>query len=233
MINVDNEKNEKEGRVYEKCVATAEGSTVEISNPKVLADGALIVNIYYKRAVYTITYDPTAGDGEITTVTKKYGETITLKEAPTTLDDKQAFIGWNTKEDGTGTTYKANASYSKNGDVTLYAKWGQKVLVTYDANGGTVSTNSFTAIVGETYGSATTLEIPIKDGYKFSGWYTAKTGGTRVKSSTVVTNEEAHTLYAHWSAISIIDPTETTITITTVTETTDTKMTVEPTVTSM
>lgn len=40
-----------------------------------------------------------------------------------------------------------------------------------------------------------------RDGYKFEGWYTAKTGGTKVTDSTVVTNTVDHTLYAHWTPI--------------------------------
>ena len=35
-------------------------------------------------------------------------------------------------------------------------------------------------------------------GYSFDGWFTDKTGGTRVTSQTTVTNNRNHTLYAHW-----------------------------------
>lgn len=48
---------------------------------------------------------------------------------------------------------------------------------------------------GSTYGS---LPTPIRDGYTFEGWYTAKSGGNKVTSSTKVNTDKAHTLYAHW-----------------------------------
>ncbi len=37
------------------------------------------------------------------------------------------FIEWNTKEDGTGTSYKVGDQYIPNGDATLYAIWKKKV----------------------------------------------------------------------------------------------------------
>ena len=36
-------------------------------------------------------------------------------------------------------------------------------------------------------------------GYTFDGWYTAASGGTKVTSSTKLTNASNHTLYAHWT----------------------------------
>ena len=69
--------------------------------------------------------------------------------------------------------------------------------VSFNANGGSVSTSSKSVTVGATYG---TLPTPTYTGHTFSGWYTAKTGGTKVTSSTTCTNTANHTLYAHWSA---------------------------------
>lgn len=40
--------------------------------------------------------------------------------------DGYEFIGWNTKEDGTGTTYKANGTLTITGNTTLYAQWKAK-----------------------------------------------------------------------------------------------------------
>ena len=44
-----------------------------------------------------------------------------------------------------------------------------------------------------------TLPTPTRIGYTFNGWYTAESGGTQVTSSTLVTNANNHTLYAHWT----------------------------------
>ncbi len=68
--------------------------------------------------------------------------------------------------------------------------------VTFNANGGTVSPASQTVTFGSAYG---TLPTPSRKGYQFDGWYTAKTGGTKVDEDTIVTTFGGHTLYAHWT----------------------------------
>ena len=67
--------------------------------------------------------------------------------------------------------------------------------VTFNPNGGTVSTASKVVTIGSTYG---TLPTPTRTGYDFDGWYTQKTGGTKVDENTTVTTAANHTLYAHW-----------------------------------
>lgn len=42
---------------------------------------------------------------------------------PTPHRDGFDFVEWNTKADGTGTTYKAGDAFTTDGDVTLYANW--------------------------------------------------------------------------------------------------------------
>ena len=39
---------------------------------------------------------------------------------------------------------------------------------------------------------------PTRYGYDFQGWYTEETGGTKVTSDTIMTNESDHNIYAHW-----------------------------------
>ncbi len=62
-----------------------------------------------------------------------------------------------------------------------------------DANGGTSDT-AYYAEEGQAYGS---LPTPVRDGYQFTGWYTKKSGGTKVTEST---KAKAGTLYAQWTA---------------------------------
>ncbi len=66
--------------------------------------------------------------------------------------------------------------------------------VTFNANGGKVSTSSRSYTVGSSYG---TLPTPTRSGYEFDGWYTSSSGGTYISSYTKVTGRI--TLYAHWS----------------------------------
>jgi len=41
---------------------------------------------------------------------------------------------------------------------------------------------------------------PARTGYTFMGWYTSASGGTKVDSTTQVTNASNHTLYAQWQS---------------------------------
>lgn len=69
--------------------------------------------------------------------------------------------------------------------------------VTFNANGGSVSTTSKVVKMGGAYGS---LPTPTRDGYNFGGWYTSSTNlGQKVTESTIVGQTSNQTLYAHWT----------------------------------
>lgn len=115
------------------------------------------------------------------------------------------FTGWNTKSDGKGTAYADGASVknltaNKDGVVTLYAQWkANSYILTYDANGGTVSTSSKTLQYGDAFG---VLPTPKRDGHKFLGWYTSATGGTKVSETTKIDAKNT-AIYAHWDAYTL------------------------------
>ena len=66
--------------------------------------------------------------------------------------------------------------------------------VTFDANGGSVDTESKTYVYNAEYGS---IPTPSRTGYTFDGWYTALSGGTKISADMKVTG--SHTLFAHWN----------------------------------
>ena len=87
----------------------------------------------------------------------------------------------------------------------VLAAWGAVYVrplsarnVTFNANGGSVGTASTTVYEGFQYGS---LPTPTRSGYTFDGWYTAASGGSKVTSSTIVSTDANHTLYAHWKGM--------------------------------
>ena len=87
------------------------------------------------------------------------------------------------------------------GGLTFTGIWTREAMkpaeytVTFDANGGSVSPAS--AITG-TDGRLSDLPTPTRSGsYSFDGWYTAVSGGEKVTTSTVFT--ENSTIYAHWT----------------------------------
>lgn len=68
-------------------------------------------------------------------------------------------------------------------------------IVTFNANGGSVTISNKKVFINTPYG---TLPTPVRNGYIFDGWYTSSNGGTKIISSTNVTLAANQTLYAHW-----------------------------------
>jgi uncharacterized repeat protein (TIGR02543 family) len=114
---------------------------------------------------------------------------------PTPTRTGYTFDGWYTKATG-GTKVTDSTTITANSSHALYAYWTPNTYtVTFNPNGGSVSTTSKTVTYGSTYG---TLPMPTREGYVFAGWYTASSGGVTVTDSTSVATPAAHTLYAHW-----------------------------------
>lgn len=68
--------------------------------------------------------------------------------------------------------------------------------VTFNANGGTVTPATMDT---NEIGKLTSLPTPARTGYSFNGWYTAPSGGTRITTDSVFT--ENTTVYAHWTYV--------------------------------
>ena len=119
------------------------------------------------------------------------------------------FNGWNTKADGSGTSYADKASVSKlsstNGaTVTLYAKWkANSYTIKFNANGGSGSMSD----LAMTYGTAKNLTANsfTRTGYDFLGWSKSSTATTATYADKASVNNLATsgtvTLYAVWSPI--------------------------------
>ncbi|MCR5503950.1 MAG: InlB B-repeat-containing protein [Lachnospiraceae bacterium] len=111
------------------------------------------------------------------------------------------FAGWNTKDDGTGTSYADGATVKSltstdYGFVYLYAQW--RYTVTLDPQGGTLGEgeDTLTAYVQRPYGE---LPVPARDGYNFIGWFRGTySSAPKITAETVCNVTGPHTLYAHW-----------------------------------
>ena len=150
---------------------------------------------------YPVTFNPNGGT--VDTKSKKVTIGKTYGTLPTPTRTGYDFDGWYTRE-SSGTQVDKNTAVGTNPPTTLYAHWiGKKYTVTLDANGGTVSMASRTATYGSEYPA---LPAPTREGYTFDGWYTQKTGGTKVDEDTTVTTAANHTLYAHWHLTPALAP---------------------------
>jgi len=87
-----------------------------------------------------------------------------------------------------------NGSY-----IVKVTKVTPSYMVTYNANGGSVSPASETVNAG----SSIVLSAPTRNGYTFNGWYTASSGGTKVGNAGASYTPSGNvTLYAQWTATS-------------------------------
>lgn len=102
-----------------------------------------------------------------------------------------SLVGWFTSD---GVQKYADSKVTSN--LNLTARWSpNRYVITFDANGGKVSINNKQVVFDSEHGS---LPKPKKTRNTFLGWYTAKSGGSKVTSSTLVTRPESTTLYARW-----------------------------------
>ena len=87
---------------------------------------------------HTVTFDANGGVGATITQAFLPGQSVTLR-ANTFTREGYAFKGWNTKADGSGTSYADKASVTLSADTTLYAVWDQAVsyTVTFKVANGT------------------------------------------------------------------------------------------------
>ena len=118
------------------------------------------------------------------------------------------FKGWNTKADGTGESYKPNATLTTI-PSKLYAQWAKtsyKVNLVY--TGGTIKingvnhTNSYTMTctfknASTTYSLPTTSQV-MRTGYKFVAWYDNEECTGKILTKITINNVSDMTLYAKW-----------------------------------
>lgn len=103
--------------------------------------------LYSAWNTYTIKYNANGGSGSMSDTGATYNTAVTLRNNAFTRTH-YTFKNWNTKADGSGTSYSNGASVSNltathGGTVTLYAQWtGVTYTVSYDANGGTSTPSS-------------------------------------------------------------------------------------------
>lgn len=146
---------------------------------------------------YTVTYDSNGGTGSITADPVYYGSSYTTK-ANSFEKTGYSFNGWNTKLDGTGTSYSAGSSISNiSANITLYAQWtAVKYSISYELDGGTVSGNP-TSYTIET--ATFTLKNPTKTNYTFNGW-TGANGTTPQTNVSIIKGSTGNKSYtANWT----------------------------------
>lgn len=146
---------------------------------------------------YTVSYNANGGSGAPSSQTKWYGESLTLSSTKPTRTG-YTFKNWNTKSDGSGTTYSAGTSYTGNAALTLYAQWQiNTYTVKYAANGGSSTPDNQTKI----YGTALTLRAAISKTAAVTNYtVTYKYNGNGSSDSTASTKKTISYTFNKWKS---------------------------------
>ncbi len=198
---------------YAVTIDVAEGTNYNVASA--LSLGTLTIAKCNGAAVNgspTVSGAPTHNSITVNTVTNAGTTGQTVEYAIDTANNTSvSLLTW---QDGTtfnsltdSTTYyvyartKANANYDagtyqvSSAIATGSAPIATFYIITFNPNGGSIT--SVPALT-EVDGTLADLPTPTRSGsYRFSGWYTAQSGGTKVTTDTVFTaNTE---LFAHWT----------------------------------
>ena len=88
-------------------------------------------------------------------------------------------------------------------DLTINWVWTPNVYqITADCGDGLYKNNRYAydnLEYNSVYGTIATI-IPKRNGYTFTGWYTSKSGGTKITNLTPMNTPNNHTIYAHWKS---------------------------------
>lgn len=151
---------------------------------------------------YTVKYDANGGTGAPSNQTKTKGTDLVLSDIKPTKEG-YIFVNWNTKKDGTGTSYNAGSKYTTEASVTLYAQYEKelneeetKYTITFYTNDGTTEKSTKVINKGD---KVVKPEDPTREGYTFDGWYDKKENGKEYDFTKEVTSDIS--LYAYWSKI--------------------------------
>ena len=172
--------------------AKTDGSQVK-ADTKYTATSDQTLYARWKGNSYTVTFNATGGSVETSskavTMGSKYGE------MPTPTLKGNVFQGWYTAKTG-GASVDKDTVFTGAANQTLYAQWVlETYTVTLDPTGGDLEELTARVMYSKQYGE---LPTPEKKGYKFVGWFTTPDDGTEITTSTKVTLNKDHTLYAQW-----------------------------------
>ncbi|MDH6365880.1 MULTISPECIES: InlB B-repeat-containing protein [unclassified Breznakia] len=154
-----------------------------------------------------VTYHGTqAESGSVPTDSTIYvkNDTVTVKDNVDLLKENHFFLGWNTKEDYSGTLYKPNATFAIREDVDLYAQWVPAKKIIYDGNG---HTHGSVPVDPKEYNENERAKLAykgdlVKDGYEFKGWNTEADGsGKTYRENDPVIMTSQLKLYAKWEKV--------------------------------
>jgi uncharacterized repeat protein (TIGR02543 family) len=171
-------------------------------------------------AAFNVTWNPNGGkvtpSNMMTAAGGSIGESINVPSGvltppalPVATRTGYSNDGWSTVKNGTA---DVTLNTVPTAAVIYYAHWkANTYTVTFDGNKGQVPTGEGEGTAASITQSVTydakfgTLPVPTRDKYKFLGWYTKTSGGTKIAASTKVKITKDTKYYAHWTSAYRVD----------------------------
>ncbi len=152
----------------------------------IAADGSTVLEVYYARELYTVTFD--ANEGVLTgnaTADYYYGATVAV---PTAEREGYEFAGWD-----------KNVSTVAVADADYVAQWDEKqYTIVFDADGGTAIDSVTADYLSDVNAPAA---VTTKEGYTFGGWAETQgeTDAAKAVTFPVKMPLDGDTYYAIWT----------------------------------
>ncbi|MCR5375573.1 MAG: InlB B-repeat-containing protein [Lachnospiraceae bacterium] len=158
---------------------------------------AVTLYAVWKKKTFTVTIysNPSGPNGSAYTMTKEFGESVTIPS--TTAPTGQYLAGYGIPGATTTVKYHVGDTYSDNANITLYPIFITYTYpVTLDVNGGDEALAALVKTYGEDLDLGTV--IPKREGYDFQGWSDTPNGSVKWAPGAHYTVNQAGTLYAVW-----------------------------------
>lgn len=189
----------EENPAYQLDTVTIDGELVNIignSYSFTMPDKDIAIEVTFAPIMYQVSVlETNHGTVTVDKSEAKVGDVVTI----TGIGDEGYEVSSIQVVDGKNNaiTVTNNKFFMPESDVTVsvtFSKIEVKYTITFDPNGGSCSINSRET---DDEGKLSSLPSASRSGYSFLGWYTLKSGGSKISTSTVF--QEDTTVYARWS----------------------------------
>lgn len=189
-------KASKAGAYFAGWFTEANGGTqLNVGEPLTSAE----YYAHWNNFKYTLILKSLNESGDEQSILLDYDQCYKLSDSIFT-NDGMILIGWNTRKNGSGTSYEANEevlqlSEEDGGTVTLYAQWrdaSEVATVTFDSGEGS-EVSQKRVEKGTAIGN---LPQSKRDGYSFEAWHIGSADGPVATKDTVISEDTV--LYATW-----------------------------------
>lgn len=128
---------ECQGQTYSQSAVYNSSNFCNATN----GDCTVVLGVNWYSIELGITYNANGGSGSMASTICTYGNDCIISNNGFTRNN-YTFVEWNTKSNGTGTSYQPGDLYTGSSSITLYAIWKKKnyVYINYNVNSGSICT---------------------------------------------------------------------------------------------